>query len=120
MVNLSNIAWFGNTIAIDQHLHISRLRALELQRPMLRATNTGSTAIIDHRGRVLRELPPHTRGVLVGQVRGRDGGVTPYAWWASRLGLWPLWIAAVGVVLWAALLRTRARGAGRARGMSEG
>jgi apolipoprotein N-acyltransferase len=41
--NISNIGWFGNTIAIDHHLHISRLRALEFQRPMLRATNTGTT-----------------------------------------------------------------------------
>ena len=51
--NLSNIGWFGDTIAVDQHLHISRMRTLEFQRPMLRATNTGATAIIDHRGQVL-------------------------------------------------------------------
>ena len=45
--NLSNIGWFGETIAVAQHLNISRLRSLELQRPMLRATNTGATAVID-------------------------------------------------------------------------
>jgi apolipoprotein N-acyltransferase len=87
--NLSNIGWFGDTIATVQHLNISRLRALEFQRPMVRATNTGATAIIDHRGVVRAMLPPHSRGVLTGRVQGRDG-VTPYAWWAARAGLWPL------------------------------
>ncbi|MEA3393648.1 MAG: apolipoprotein N-acyltransferase [Pseudomonadota bacterium] len=89
-VNLSNIAWFGNTVAIDQHLHISRMRTLEFARPFVRATNTGATAIIDHQGRVTAALPRHTRGVLSGEVEGRQG-LTPYAWWVSRFGLWPLW-----------------------------
>jgi apolipoprotein N-acyltransferase len=40
-VNVSNIGWFGDTVAIDQHLQISRMRALEFERPMVRATNTG-------------------------------------------------------------------------------
>ncbi len=90
LVNVSNIAWFGNSIAIDQHLHISRLRAIELQRPMLRATNTGATAIIDHHGQVQAQLPRHTRGELNGQFEGRNG-LTPYAWWAGHWGLKPLW-----------------------------
>ncbi len=93
-VNLSNIGWFGNTIAIDQHLNISRLRALEFQRPMLRATNTGATAVIDHQGRVSARLPAFTAGVLDGQVQGRHG-LTPYAAWASRTGLWPLIVLAL-------------------------
>ena len=87
--NVSNIGWFGDTIAIDQHRHISRFRTLEFQRPMIRATNTGATAIIDHRGQVLAELPRHTQGVLQGQVEGRSG-TTPFAWWAGRAGLWPM------------------------------
>lgn len=96
LVNFSNIGWFGNTLAIDQHLHISRMRTLELERPMVRATNTGATAIIDHRGVVQAQLERHTRGVLQGEVRGRGTatsggeGVTPFAWWVSRWGLWPL------------------------------
>jgi len=80
------------------------MRALELQRPMLRATNTGSTALIDHRGQVLAEWPRLTRGVLLGQVQGRDG-VTPYAWWVSRWGLWPLVLLCVVVLLGAAWMR---------------
>ncbi|MFM9881153.1 MAG: apolipoprotein N-acyltransferase [Burkholderiaceae bacterium] len=110
-VNLSNIGWFGNSVAIDQHLHISRMRALEFQRPMIRATNTGATAIINHLGEVTHALAPHTRGVLEGVVQGRSG-ITPYAWWVSRYGLWPLWglaIAIVAIAIAAKKLRARAR-----------
>jgi apolipoprotein N-acyltransferase len=102
--NVSNIAWFGDTSAIDQHLHISRLRTLELQRPMLRATNTGATAVIDHRGRVTAQLPRYTRGVLETEVQGRDG-LTPYVAWTSRVGLWPLVLLALVVPLAFALER---------------
>ncbi|MCY1162712.1 Apolipoprotein N-acyltransferase [compost metagenome] len=101
-VNISNIAWFGNTIAIDQHLNISRMRALEFERPMIRATNTGATAIIDYRGQVVQLLERHTRGALVGEVEGRSG-TTPYAWWASRFGLWPWWALIVLVLAFAVL-----------------
>ena len=95
-VNISNIGWFGNTVAIDQHLQISRMRALEFSRPMIRATNTGATVIIDYQGRVTHALPRHTRGTLVGAVEGRNG-ITPYAWWVGRFGLWPLWALALAV-----------------------
>ncbi len=108
MANLSNIGWFGESFAVQQHLQISRLRTLELQRPMLRATNTGATVVIDHRGVVTHALAPHRVGVLVGQVEGRDG-VTPYAAWAGRLGLWPLWILAALAVL-ASVMSPRRRG----------
>ncbi|MEN9543526.1 MAG: hypothetical protein RLZZ598_359 [Pseudomonadota bacterium] len=97
LANLSNIAWFGDSVAIDQHLQISRLRTLELQRPMIRATNTGATVILDHRGQVRHRLPPHTRGVLAGTVEGREG-ITPFAWWAGRFGLWPLALLALGLI----------------------
>ncbi|HEY2256954.1 MAG TPA: apolipoprotein N-acyltransferase [Variovorax sp.] len=110
LLNMSNIAWFGDSIAIDQHLAISRMRALEFRRPMVRATNTGATAVIDHRGRVTASLPRLTRGVLVAEVEGRTGR-TPYAVWVSRFRLWPLWGLALLVVL-ATLLGARRRGAG--------
>ncbi len=102
LVNVSNMGWFGQTEAITQHLNISRLRALELQRPMLRATNTGATAIIDHQGRVSALLAPHSAGVLTGNVQGHLG-TTPFAWWAARFGLTPLWMLAgltVAVLAW--------------------
>ena len=113
-VNVSNIGWFGNTVAIDQHLSIARMRALEFERPFIRATNTGATVVIDHTGQVTHTLPRHTRGVLTAQVQGRTGseangwGVTPFAWWAARFGLWPLWMFGVGVVALAAIAKLRA------------
>jgi apolipoprotein N-acyltransferase len=106
LVNVSNIAWFGNTVAIDQHLNISRMRALEFARPMLRATNTGATAVIDAQGRVTHALTRHTRGALVAQVQGADG-LTFHARWVSRFGLAPWWLLGGGVLLLAALARWR-------------
>jgi apolipoprotein N-acyltransferase len=110
LVNVSNIGWFGDTVAIPQHLNISRLRSLELQRPMLRATNTGATAVVDHRGVVTARLPPFTRGVLHAEVEGRTGR-TPFARWAAAAGLAPLWAA--GALL---LLPAWIAGGRRARG----
>ena len=106
LVNVSNIAWFGNTVAIDQHLNISRMRALEFARPMLRATNTGATVVIDAQGRVTHALERHTRGALVAQVQGADG-LTLYARWVSRFGLTPWWLLGGSVLLIAALARWR-------------
>ena len=114
LVNLSNIAWFGDTIAIDQHLHISRLRAIELGRPMLRATNTGATAVINHRGEVTHALDRLTRGRLEATVQGRRG-LTPYAEWTSRWGLSPLWIGCLVLVLLIASMRGLGRRGGRTR-----
>ena len=108
--NLSNIGWFGDTIAVDQHLHISRMRALEFQRPMLRATNTGATAIIDHRGVVQARLRPFTQGLLEGRVQGRDG-LTPFARWSARFGLWPWLLVAVAALAAMPALRAAAKGA---------
>ncbi len=101
-VNVSNIGWFGDSVAIDQHLNISRMRALEFARPMVRATNTGATVVIDHHGRVTASLAPVTRGVLEASVEGRgltaaDGwSITPYARWMAAAGLAPLWLLALG------------------------
>jgi apolipoprotein N-acyltransferase len=108
LLNVSNIAWFGDSVAIDQHLAISRMRALEFQRPMVRATNTGATVVIDHRGRVTHQLPRLTRGVLEADVEGRVG-LTPYAFWVSRFGLWPLWGMALLVTASTMVLRRRSR-----------
>jgi apolipoprotein N-acyltransferase len=98
LVNLSNIAWFGDSIAIEQHLNISRMRALELHRPMLRATNTGATAFIDAQGQVVARLPSGVQDTLTVQVRGVDEAATPYARWVSVCGLWPLVLLALGIL----------------------
>ncbi len=97
LVNLTNIAWFGNTIAIDQHLNIARLRSIELAKPSIRATNTGATVIIDAQGKVTHSLARHTRGVLAGQVQG-NSEITPYAAWVSRFWLWPLWFMGLACI----------------------
>lgn len=89
LANVSNLAWFGDTVAIAQHLQIARMRSLEFQVPTLRATNTGATVVIDAFGRVTDRLPTQTRGVLKTQVQG-FAGQTPFAWWAGRFGLWPM------------------------------
>jgi apolipoprotein N-acyltransferase len=77
LLNMSNIAWFGDSLALPQHLQISQMRALETGRPMLRATNTGMTAVIDPKGRVVAQLRPLVRDSLVASVQGYDGA-TPY------------------------------------------
>ncbi len=84
LLNISNIAWFGNTIALPQHLQVSRMRSLETGRPMLRATNTGATAVIDARGQVSALLPPFTEGTLTARVQGMQG-LTPYVRFGNTL-----------------------------------
>jgi len=101
LVNLSNIAWFGDSLAPHQHLQISRMRALETGRPMLRATNTGATAVIDAHGKVSAQLPFFTAGALTANVQGRSGA-TPYVRW----GNWPAVIFCAAVL---ALCAWRAR-----------
>ncbi len=77
LLNISNIAWFGDSIALPQHLQISQMRAIETGRPMLRSTNTGATAVIDPTGTVIARLKPFERGVLTASVQGYSG-LTPY------------------------------------------
>jgi apolipoprotein N-acyltransferase len=102
LANVSNVAWFGDSLAPAQHLQISRMRALETGRTMLRATNTGVTAIIDPRGRVVARLPQFTEGILTGEVQGYVGA-SPYV----KSGNTP--IVLVCVVLLGALVFTRRR-----------
>lgn len=97
LVNLSNTAWFGDSLAQPQHLQIARVRAMETGRPMLRATNTGMTAAIAPDGRILASLPPFTTQGLTLEIRGYQG-LTPYARWGNQLvlllglcGLIPAW-----------------------------
>ncbi len=82
LVNVSNDAWFGDSIAPHQHLQIARLRAAEAGRYLLRSTNTGISAIIDPRGRVTGRLPQFEPGVLADAVQPFTGA-TPYARWGN-------------------------------------
>lgn len=80
LVNVSNVAWFGDSLALPQHLQAARMRAIETARPMLRATNTGMTAAIDPRGRVLTQLEPFSTGALAVRIAPYAGD-TPYLRW---------------------------------------
>jgi apolipoprotein N-acyltransferase len=94
LVNVTNDAWYGRSLAAEQHAQIAQMRALETGRPMLRATNTGITSAIAHDGREIARLPWFTRGILEVDVVGRQG-VTPYV----RFGDVP--VAALAVTLFA-------------------
>ncbi|HEY0268950.1 MAG TPA: apolipoprotein N-acyltransferase, partial [Methyloradius sp.] len=84
LVNASNDAWYGQSLASYQHLQMSQMRAMETGRMMLRATNTGATAIINRDGSIVSTLPHFTTGTLQGQAQGYIG-TTPYV----RFGNWP-------------------------------
>ena len=77
LLNVSNLSWYGQSVAIPQHLQISRMRTLETGRPMLRSTNDGATAIIDGRGTITQLLPFYEEGILTATLRG-TAGFTPY------------------------------------------
>lgn len=83
LVNVSNDAWFGESLAAEQHWQIAQMRSLEAGRMMLRANNTGITGIIGIDGRSVGRLPPFTADTLSGVVQGRTGA-TPYV----RFGDW--------------------------------
>ena len=86
LLNVSNLAWYGESVAIPQHLQISQMRSLETGRPMLRATNSGATAVIDGRGVVRAQLPFYQRGALAATVQGM-AGMTPYIRFGNLLFL---------------------------------
>ncbi len=98
LLNVSNLAWFGESIAIPQHLQISQMRALETGRPMLRSTNSGATAVIDARGKVAGVLPYYAQGTLAAQVQGM-AGMTPYI----RFGNYSMLVLAALALLVAAI-----------------
>ncbi len=77
LVNVSNVAWFGDSIAPMQHLQISQMRAIETGRYMLRATNTGMTAVIDPRGAVVSMAPTFQTATVEATIPGH-AGATPY------------------------------------------
>ncbi|MCZ6892963.1 MAG: apolipoprotein N-acyltransferase [Gammaproteobacteria bacterium] len=102
LVNVSNDAWFGDTIAPHQHLEIARMRALETGRYLLRGTNTGITAVIDHRGNIVAQSAQFEPNSLRASLSPRTG-VTPY----TRLGDRPLLAVLFLVVVLTAIASRR-------------
>lgn len=92
LVNVSNDAWFGTSNAPAQHLQIARMRAIESGRPLLRGTNTGVTAITDHKGRINERAPQFEATVLRASVQPMRGE-TPFI----LLGNTPVWLGVMVV-----------------------
>ncbi len=96
LINVSNDAWFGDSIAPHQHLQIARMRALEVGRPVIRATNNGVSAFIGADGQVLDRGPQFEFVALTRDVQPRQG-LTPFA----RGGNWPVISLTLLIILWA-------------------
>jgi len=101
LINGSNNGWYGDSGAPHQHLQIARMRALETGRPLARATTTGISALVDHRGHILKRSPQFVLYTLDGELQPMTG-TTPYVRWRD----WPVLII-VGIVL---LVAWRRRG----------
>jgi apolipoprotein N-acyltransferase len=106
LVNVSNVAWFGRSIAPGQHLQISQARALESGRPMLRATNTGITGVIGPDGRLIVAAPEFTTTAVTQTVRGYEGA-TPYV----RMGNYAAVAICIALIAAAGFRRRGARSA---------
>lgn len=116
LVNVSNDGWFGDTVALEQHLDMARLRAMEANRYLLRVTGTGITAAVDPSGRLISRLPKYEGGFLDLSVP-RLSGATPYV----RYGDWPIVVVCLllGVVL-PSITALRRRTAGNRPAKSSG
>lgn len=107
LINVSNDAWFGDSIAPHQHLQIARMRSLETGRYMIRATNTGISAIIDHKGGIRARMPQFQTDVLVAEVALYQGS-SPYVRGGNFL---ILTIAGLSLLIYLSLTRLSRRSA---------
>jgi apolipoprotein N-acyltransferase len=104
LVNVSNVAWFGDSIAPLQHLQIAQMRAIETGRPMLRATNSGMTAVVDASGHIVDAAETFRTEIVEAKVTGRTGA-TPYV----RFGNAPVLLLAMSLLGLAAATALRRR-----------
>ncbi len=99
LITISNDSWFGNSIGPLQHLQMAQMRALENGRYMIRATNNGVSAIINHRGQIIAETPQFVSATLRGEVELMLGGTA-----VSRFGSRPVILGCVALILLMALM----------------
>jgi apolipoprotein N-acyltransferase len=85
LLTVSNDAWFGDSIAPHQHMQMARMRAIEAAKPLIRGTNNGITAVVNHRGKVLQQLAQFEAGVLLTKIEPRSGNSL-----FTRSGSWPI------------------------------
>ena len=104
LVTISNDAWFGRSIAADQHYQMAAMRAVEHRKPMLRSTNTGLTGAIDYRGRSIKTLPLFEPSSLAVKVQARVGW-TPF----GKTGSWPIILLSIGLLTLIGIMRMRTR-----------
>jgi apolipoprotein N-acyltransferase len=98
LATITNDGWFGDSAAPHQHLALAVLRAAEERRYLVRAANTGISAIVDPYGRVVARLGFGAEGSIAGQVRPSTA-VTPFARWGSRLRAAIVLLAAGAIIL---------------------
>jgi apolipoprotein N-acyltransferase len=106
LANVTNDSWFGHSTARYQHLQISRLRAMETGRPMVRAANDGVSAAIDSQGRLVATAREYEANVMRAKIQPRIG-LTPYA----RIGNWPVVCSALVFALLGAYYGRRRKSA---------
>jgi len=104
LVGLSNDIWFGRTDAVVQHFALSKLRAVEHHRFLVRSGNTGISAIVDAAGRVVQRAPPFVPSTVSGEIAWMRG-TTLY----ERIGDAPWWIAAAAILAMGAVPAPRRR-----------
>ena len=102
LANFTNDAWWGKSLASRQHLQISQMRAIETARVMLRATNTGVTAIIDWQGKIIKAAPEFETQIIEERVAGREGE-TPF----SILGNKTILVISIGIIGFGFYARTK-------------
>ncbi|MFW6021261.1 MAG: apolipoprotein N-acyltransferase [Guyparkeria sp.] len=103
LVTVSNDSWFGESFSPHQHLQMARARAIEYRRPLVRATNTGISAIIGWDGQLEETLATGEQGTLIAEIQSREGNTL-----LARLGAWPT-LGLMVFLLAAAAWRSRAR-----------
>jgi len=99
LVNITNNAWFGKSLAAEQHFQMSRMRAIETGRYLLRSTNTGVTAIVDPHGRIQKRSEPFTFSILTGTFVPMSG-VTPYTKYGDSLVLFLIILSLIFGYYW--------------------
>lgn len=94
LITISNDAWFGDSLGPKQHMAIAQMRALETQRYLLRSTNTGITALVNHKGEIVKQLPTNQRATLTAIAQTRQGE-TPF----MIFGLWPMLLSSFLILI---------------------